>query len=490
MRSFRTVLAALACLLPGVSALAAQPVATAAGTPPALHQVWTLTPVGDEVFFVASDDLHGRALWKSDGTQAGTTAVAVLDPAGTDPSYGVLRYERYAAVRHRFFFVADDGKHGSELWVSDGTAAGTRLVEDVHRGAESSSIDWLTARGRKLFFTVAGAHATRLWKSDGTAAGTHRVKTRHASPIDPTDLHAWHGDVYFEAGRRGVGPGRALWRSDGSARGTRLVEDIRPGANLDPRIRSFTGGAARLYFVGNDGARRGEDNSGIWRTDGTAKGTRYVRNVNTRRSLYDDAPMPEQLTTIGDRLLFSDTDCTHGQEPWSSDGTFDGTVLLDLDPRPAASPSSCGPGSAPQALVVLHDAFHLVAHVQGHNALWRSDGTPGGTAPIVDLPASTYPYFAGSTAVGDRLFLALHDPGDQYDEPLDALWVSDGTADGTHVVRDFSGVTDGAPAVDSSYTAAGDRLFFLVRSGSGSGSRYDLWTSDGTGDGTTPVLPG
>src|SRR6476620_3866542 len=249
----------MACLLLGVCALAGAP--ALAATPPLLHQLWALTAVGDEVFFVASDDQHGRALWKSDGTPDGTTVVAVIDPAGADPSYGVLRYERYAAVGDRFFFVAEDGRHGSELWVSDGTRRGTRMVEDVHPGADSSSISELTARGHKLFFTLAGAKATRLWKSDGTAAGTVRVKTRHASPVDPTDLYAWHGDVYFEAGERGVGPGRALWRSDGSARGTRLVADIRPGARLDPRIGSFTDADTRLYFVANDGPAMGDDNT-------------------------------------------------------------------------------------------------------------------------------------------------------------------------------------------------------------------------------------
>ena len=331
MTSSRTVLTAVTCLVLGVLALASPP--ALAATPPLLHQLWELTAVGDEVFFVASDDQHGRALWKSDGTPDGTTVVAVINPAGADLSYGVLRYERYAAVGDRFFFVADDGRHGSELWVSDGTRRGTRMVEDVHPGADSSSISELTARGHKLFFTLAGAKATRLWKSDGTAAGTVRVKTRHASPVDPTDLYAWHGDVYFEAGERGVGPGRALWRSDGSARGTRLVADIRPGATLDPRIGSFTGAATRLYFVANDGATRGDDNSGIWRTDGTATGTRYVRNVAGGRVTDGERPMPEQLTTLEDRLLFSDDDCTHGREPWSTDGTYDSTQILDLDDR-------------------------------------------------------------------------------------------------------------------------------------------------------------
>ena len=72
------------------------------------------------------------------------------------------------------FFAADDGVHGSELWMSDGTSPGTRMVVDAVAGPGSLDPWNLTEVNGTLFFS-AGSHdgsERALWKSDGTAGGT------------------------------------------------------------------------------------------------------------------------------------------------------------------------------------------------------------------------------------------------------------------------------------------------------------------------------
>src|SRR5205085_7333598 len=124
--------------LPGVSFYPGLPTRT---------QIGGLTAAGAKVYFVALDATYGRQLYASDGTPGGTKLVG---PVG-DGTQNVPPFENVyrpganpavlAADGGRVYFAADDGKAGRELWVSDGTAAGTKLLQDFAPGPASGLPD-------------------------------------------------------------------------------------------------------------------------------------------------------------------------------------------------------------------------------------------------------------------------------------------------------------------------------------------------------------
>src|SRR5690606_1685654 len=138
------------------------------------------------------DGVHGAELWVTDGTSTGTALLSDIVPGTNHPAIRDL-----VAVGDRVFFTADDGLHGREPWVSDGTALGTRLVTDLRPGRTGSNPVELTAVGTRHVFYRAddGVHGDELWRSDGTAAGTVRV-----SDIGPGDVGSAVDGLTLSAG--------------------------------------------------------------------------------------------------------------------------------------------------------------------------------------------------------------------------------------------------------------------------------------------------
>ena len=114
----------------------------------------------------------------TDGTAAGTALVEDIQPGSFDiPAISSPLGDGWV------LFSADDGAHGRELWATDGTAAGTALVEDINPGG-GSSIQAFTplGGGRALFAADDGARGQELWVTDGTAAGTRIVADINGGP--------------------------------------------------------------------------------------------------------------------------------------------------------------------------------------------------------------------------------------------------------------------------------------------------------------------
>jgi ELWxxDGT repeat protein len=95
------------------------------------------------------------------------------DQASSIPITIFFRSTEMADAAGTLFYLATDPDHGAELWASDGTEAGTRLVRDLEPGPPEGFPSWLTPLGARLLFEGPGDSGDRrLWASDGTEAGT------------------------------------------------------------------------------------------------------------------------------------------------------------------------------------------------------------------------------------------------------------------------------------------------------------------------------
>ena len=135
-----------------------------------------LTAFDGTLYFTATDGSSGLELYKSDGTESGTTIVQDINSGseGSDPGSG--DGTQWVAVDGYLYFAAYSDTSGIELWRTDGSTA--EMVKDIAPGSDSSSPEFLAAYEGELYFSASSGSDgdTELWKTDGTEGGTKEVK--------------------------------------------------------------------------------------------------------------------------------------------------------------------------------------------------------------------------------------------------------------------------------------------------------------------------
>ena len=184
----------------------------------------------------------------SDGTEAGTQLLS------SDVGFNLKDTTNFIEFQDRLFFSGTNSERGTELWVTDGTMVGTQLFKDINPSFEEFNSDnsaesFTVANGStpdnfvifddKLFFTADdGSVGRELWVTDGTTEGTRLVKDIDPSvstfssgdlpqSSDISNFVEFNNRLYFSAKTEEIG--RELWVTDGTTEGTQLVEDIYPG---------------------------------------------------------------------------------------------------------------------------------------------------------------------------------------------------------------------------------------------------------------------
>jgi ELWxxDGT repeat protein len=381
--------------------------------------------IGKLSFFKADDGINGDQLWVSDGTEAGTIALA------TEPEDDMVEFNGQL-----FFSTGDPSdSDNEELWKSDGTVAGTVRVKDINPGAnESQPSDFAVLSDTLYFRADDGTNGVELWKTDGTAAGTLIAADINtgATGSFPSDLIALGGKLLFSADN-GT-DGNELFSFNGTT--ASLVKNINSGsANSNPLSRAAILGS-NLYFT----AFTNNENVELWKTDGTDAGTALVSDIRSGSA----SSSPRSLTTVGNYVFFSADDGTNGTELWKTDGTTTAMVKDINAPAAVIARAVSTPSSSPESLVGIAGKAYFYAYDGTETELWVSDGTEAGTVVLKDIntSGSSDPLHLGYNQYVNQAVAAVNDIGVLFSAESAGkgreLWVSNGTAEGTVMVKDMN----------------------------------------------------
>jgi LPXTG-motif cell wall-anchored protein len=242
------------------------------------------------------------------------TAPVDLGTATDAVGDGFDDWESRILFEGELYFSGEHTSNGDELWATNGTVAGTRLVKDINDGPNDStpgnnSDMWFTEFAGELYFSAYtdADGETFLYKTDGTRVGTVLAEELY-SPNDEIEYHAvvLGAKMYFESSDE-------FYVYDGTT-ATQLTD-----VNSDMCYNDCAAAVAfdsHVFFVNYDGT-----NNSVWVTDGTVAGTYEVTNFGDEYAIADESDF--SLVQVGSRLLFNVSD----QE---SDGGTDEIALYSL----------------------------------------------------------------------------------------------------------------------------------------------------------------
>jgi ELWxxDGT repeat protein len=449
----------------------------------------------------------GTELWVTDGTSAGTSQLTVTGfpgvfGAGDVPEFTTLGTK---TLFEGLFRSGSMDRH--DLWVTDGTAAGTS--ELVVAGTESDGLfgagstgvgltvvqpDFGVLGNRALLEGFDARAALNLWVTDGTPAGTYELTVAGANS---------HGLFYngsFQAfpdftvfGSKALFEGydttgnSGLWVTDGTSAGTSELTVAGASSNglfVNVANASFFVFGTRVLFAGVDAS----DRPNLWVTDGTSTGTSEL--AASSFGLFSDiGNNPVDFTVLGSKVLFQGEDANGHVNLWVTDGTSAGTSELTV-----AGGYSFGlfyQHLNPDFTVLGNKVLFQGYDASGKDGLWVTDGTSAGTSELTVTGASSNGLLFSNnpefTVLGGQALFEGWDASGNVN-----VWVTDGTLAGTHELTVagtwFRGLLSGS---DPGFTVLGSKVLFSGRDAAGN---FNPWVTDGTSAGTSEVtvagLPG
>lgn len=423
---------------------------------------------GDKVLFTVNDGIHGTEVWVSDGTAEGSSLLKDIYP-GANSSVSIHR--SFNIFDGLAYFSADDGEHGIEIWVTDGTSEGTRLLKETNR----PGMPRVELNGQLLFSSDDGIHGSELWRTDGTPEGTQLVKdVREGSDSGVNSIYnsssiLYDGEMYFVAST--YNNTTEVWKTDGTEEGTKLVAGLTNTVDVE---YEFT--TSNIVIIPNKlcmFVTKIQVNESI---------TSYpfyclneagdnIEQVNLGVEMKARYPyISQSFKVIGDKIYMIAMGENNKKGLYVTDGTPLGTWLLTEDHEISYF-----------SKLYEFNGRQLIYTRGSTKGLWQTDGSLENTAL---LKSGLYPAtFRGKEplVINDNLiFLAEGDDSDV----KSGIWMTNGTVEGTLLVK---GIRDTSATGYANYLFRLENKMYFYLGDFENLYSHVLMESDGTVEGTRPV---
>jgi ELWxxDGT repeat protein len=376
---------------------------------------------------------------------------------------------QFTAVGDIVFFSADDHLSGSELWISDGTTAGTVRMGDQSPGLQGANPNNFAAVNGRLFYQAGGpgsATQREMWTSNGTIPGTFRVADVDGNTSlssQPRNFAPLGSQVVFSAT---VGGDRELYISNGTSGATRLA-NIHTGGSSDPQLLTAHGG--RVYFT----ALHSDTGRELYSV--APGGTPQI--IVDRPGL--DTAGPHTLWSSGQKLYFNTGTSDTGFEPWVTDGTPGGTYMLgEISAGPLGGAGSIFRHWNGQVIFRANDQTQPFPDGIG---VYATDGTAGSIERLHDFPVAGGGITDDWLNVVDGRIVMI---GNGSTGNSAGLWVSEGTESSLHRLLDLY-PSNSRGAIWETLAINEDWLLVVSQNqppptGGPNFGGFEMWLTDGT----------
>ncbi len=431
-----------------------------------------LTSYNNHLYFSENDKDNFIKLWQTDGTPEGTVLAEGYDSSIhlVDNYSGSYTNIPFVISNNNLYFSASATITGEELYKYN-PALGAVLIKDLTPGTDGAvyNSDQITDVNGTVYFISGG---TRLYKTDGTADATILLK-EFTNFTWITHMTNGNGRLYFV--KENETYSYEPWTSDGTPEGTVLLKDIY-AATEDGQKTSFTACNGKVLFSATDTVHGNE----LWTTDGST--TQLLTDINVTTTANSS---PYQITAFKKGVIMTASTFSKGQEPWVSDG-LDAKLVKDFSP--GRTPSYAGNYQAKDGFAYFMATPSLNNYVSTYN-VYKTDGTEAGTSQVTSITLNPLMNLFDFTITDNgTIFYVVYN----YSTASNEIWKTDGTEAGTAVIKSGFGIDQfyidrkGNYTVNKSLVAVGNTVYFKTFDIDRNVGR-ELWRTDGTPEGTYVV---